>query len=108
MSFADSIQMIVFSVLTSTIGSQGGPKKMAAANFLCLYLPKNRSSIHFFFNFISVAAPSGLLLKKIILDDLCSNKETKVSRNPLPSTCTGDLGPISRKSLNFSGAFRVT
>ena len=32
-SFAGSILMIFFSILTCTIGSQGGPNKMAAANF---------------------------------------------------------------------------
>ena len=45
MSFAGSIQMIFFSMLTCTIGSQGGPNKMAAANFLWLHFLNNRSSI---------------------------------------------------------------
>ena len=37
MSFAGSIQMTFFSMLTCTIGSQGGPNKMATANFLWLH-----------------------------------------------------------------------
>ena len=49
MSFAGSIQMIFFSKLTCTMGSQGGPNKMAAANFLWLHFQNNRSSIQSFF-----------------------------------------------------------
>ena len=49
MSFAGSIQMILYSMLTCTIGSQGGPNKMAAANFLWLHFLNNRSSIQSFF-----------------------------------------------------------
>jgi len=37
MSFAGSFLMIFFSMLTCTLGSRGGPNKMAAANFLWLY-----------------------------------------------------------------------
>ena len=52
-SFAGSIQtMIFFSILTCTIGSQGGPNKMAAANFLWLQFLSNRSSIQSFFFFL--------------------------------------------------------
>ena len=43
MSFAGSIQMILFSMLICTIGSQGGPNKMAAANFFWLHFLDNRS-----------------------------------------------------------------
>ena len=46
MSFADGIQMTFFSMLTCTIGSQGGPNKMAAANFLWLPFLNNSGSIH--------------------------------------------------------------
>ena len=49
MSFAGSIQIIFFSMLTCTIGSQGGPNKMAAANFLWLHFLNNRSLIQSFF-----------------------------------------------------------
>ena len=45
MSFAGSIQMIFFSMLTCTLGSQGRPNNMAAANFLWLHFLNNRSSI---------------------------------------------------------------
>ena len=54
MSFAGSIQMIFYSMLTCTIGSQGGPNKMAAANFLWLHFLNNRSSIQSFFFLRSV------------------------------------------------------
>ena len=47
--FAGSIQMIFFSMLTCAIGSQGGPNKMAASNFLWLHFLNNRSSIQVFF-----------------------------------------------------------
>ena len=51
-SFAGSIQtMIFFSIGTCTIGSQGGPNKIAAANFLWLQFLSNRSSIQSFFFF---------------------------------------------------------
>ena len=49
MSSAGSIQMIFLSMLTCKIGSQGGPNKMAAANFLWLHFLNNRSSIQSFF-----------------------------------------------------------
>ena len=49
MSFAGSIQMIFFPMLTCTIGFQGGPNKMAAANFPWLQFPSNRSSIQSLF-----------------------------------------------------------
>ena len=48
-SFAGSIQMIFFSMLTCAIGSQGGHNEMAAANFLWLHFPNNKSSIQSFF-----------------------------------------------------------
>ena len=57
MSFAGSIQMIFFSMLTCTIGSQGGPNKMAAANFLWLHFLNNRSSIQSFFEIIAFKSP---------------------------------------------------
>ena len=41
--------MIFSSMLTCTIGSQGRPNKMAAANFLWLHFLNNRSSIQSFF-----------------------------------------------------------
>ena len=49
MSLELSIQMILFSKLTCTIGSQGAPNKMAAANFLLHHFLNNRSSIQPFF-----------------------------------------------------------
>ena len=49
MSLEVSIQMILFSMLTCTIGSQGAPNKMAAANFLSHHFLNNRSSIQPFF-----------------------------------------------------------
>ena len=48
MWFAGCIQMIFFSMLACTIGSQGGPNNMAAANFLWLHFLNNRSSVQFF------------------------------------------------------------
>ena len=50
-SFAGSNQMIFISMLTCAIGSQGGPNKMAAANFLWLHFHNNRGSIQSFFFF---------------------------------------------------------
>ena len=41
--------MIFFSMLTCTTGSQGGPNKMAVANFLWLHFLNNRSSIQSIF-----------------------------------------------------------
>ena len=49
MSLEVSIQMILFSMLTCTIGAQGAPNKMAAANFLSHHFLNNRSSIQPFF-----------------------------------------------------------
>ena len=49
MSLEVSIQMILFSMLTCMIGSQGAPNKMAAANFLSHHFLNNRSSIQPFF-----------------------------------------------------------
>ena len=49
MWFAGSIQMIFFSMLTCTTGSQGGHNKMAATNFLWLHFLNNRSSIQSIF-----------------------------------------------------------
>ena len=54
MSFAGSIQMIFFPMLTCKIGFQGGPDKMAAANFLWLHLLNNRSSIQSLFFIILI------------------------------------------------------
>ena len=51
MSFVGGIQIIFFSMLTFLIGSQGGPNKMAAANFLWLHFLNNGSSIQSFFFF---------------------------------------------------------
>ena len=53
MSFAGSIQMIFFSMQTCTIGSQGGPNKMASAKFLWLHFLYNRSLTSLFFFHIS-------------------------------------------------------
>ena len=47
--FAGSTEMIFFSILSCAIGSQGGPNKMAAVNFLWLHSLDNRSSIQPFF-----------------------------------------------------------
>ena len=47
MSFTGSIQMIFFSMIICTVGSQGA-NKMAAGNFLWLHFLNNRSSIQFF------------------------------------------------------------
>ena len=52
MSFAGSIQMIFFSMLTCAIRSQGGSNKMVASNFLWLRFLNNRSSINLFFFFL--------------------------------------------------------
>ena len=49
MTFAGSIQMIFFLMLTCTIEWQGGPNEMAAANFVWLHFLNNRSSIPPFF-----------------------------------------------------------
>ena len=49
MSFAGSIQVLFFSMQICTIGSQGGPNKMAAANFLWLQFLNNRSLNQYFF-----------------------------------------------------------
>ena len=49
MSLEVRIRMILFSMLTWTIGSQGAPNKMAAANFLLHHFLNNRSSIQPFF-----------------------------------------------------------
>ena len=49
--FAGSTEMIFFSILSCAIGSQGGPNKMAAVNFLWLHSLDNRSSIQPFFFF---------------------------------------------------------
>ena len=49
--FVGSTEMIFFSILTCTIGSQGGPNKMAALNFLWLHSLDNRNSIQPFFFF---------------------------------------------------------
>jgi len=43
------MSFIFFSMLTCMIGAQGGPKKMAATNFLWLHFLNNRSSIQSFF-----------------------------------------------------------
>ena len=58
MSFAGSIQMIFFSMLTCAIESQGGPNKMAAANFLWLHFLNNRSWIQSSFFFLDQWANS--------------------------------------------------
>ena len=50
MSFEGSIQMIFFSMLTCTIGSEGSPNKMVAAHFL-----NNSSSIEPFLLYQSIA-----------------------------------------------------
>ena len=49
MWFAGGIKMIFFSMLTCTTGSQGGPNKIPAANFLWLHFLNNRSSIQSIF-----------------------------------------------------------
>ena len=51
MSFAGSIQMIFFSLIICTIGSQGDTNKTAAANFISAWLHflNDRSSIQCFF-----------------------------------------------------------
>ena len=49
-SFAGSNQMIFISMLTCTIWSQGGPNKMAVANFLWLHIQNKRlDPVIFFF-----------------------------------------------------------
>jgi len=58
-SFAGSNQMIFLSMLTCTIWSQGGPNKMAAANFLWLHFQNNRGSIQSFFFLRSVNETHG-------------------------------------------------
>ena len=45
-SFVGSFEVIFFSKLTCTIGSQSSPDKMVAGNFLWLHLLKDRGSIH--------------------------------------------------------------
>ena len=51
MSFAGHIQMIFFSSIICTIGSQGDTNKTAAANFTLAWLHflNDSSSIQFFF-----------------------------------------------------------
>ena len=47
--FAGSIQMIFFSTLTSTIGSQDGPNKMIAVKFLSASLSEQQKLDPVFF-----------------------------------------------------------
>ena len=54
-SFAGSIQMIFFSMLTFKIGSQGGPDKMAPANFLWLHFLNNRRTIQSWPTYVNIS-----------------------------------------------------
>ena len=77
MSFAGSTQMIFSSMQTCTIGSQGGPNKMAAANFIWLHFLNNRSSIQSFFFLRSVG--NGPLVSQWSYDSGWRKKKSLIS-----------------------------
>ena len=68
MSFAGSIQMIFFSMLTCTEVSQGGPNKMASANFLGFTFKTIEARFSLFFFLRSPIDPYKLRLEAFPAD----------------------------------------